>query len=327
MHMRKFHWYFSQSGGRLANLFRVGVYVLGCGRIIFIIKDDGQGARRDMEQAKNLHTRKSGWSEAEANLLWEAAQDASMSGLALKAVFEKIANETGRKPNSIRNYYYAQAQKRLGSGQTAARFVPFAPGEVVWLVEEVLREKAEGRSVRSCLQRLSGGDHSLMLRYQNKYRSTIKARPELVSQAIEKLRAEGIDAEPPQVRSRVRQSLGDVVLSLGNRAQQQGDPELVKALSTIGDYLLGTKSPPAEGKSSLSVKLDLYRLALDEQRRAQSLLSESAGELLSPIKAFLGMPAPERAASLDSFLETLSARIGGLEAHIQREHPSFRSDI
>ena len=55
--------------------------------------------------------------------------------------------------------------------------MPFTEPEVEQLVENVLRGRAKGQSVRACLQELSGGDHSLMLRYQNKYRSVLKNRP------------------------------------------------------------------------------------------------------------------------------------------------------
>ena len=71
------------------------------------------------------NTRRSGWSGEETRLLWETAEEAGQKGLPLKAVFERIARETGRRPNSIRNYYYAQVAKREGGGTRTARFVPF----------------------------------------------------------------------------------------------------------------------------------------------------------------------------------------------------------
>ena len=49
-------------------------------------------------------SRRSGWSAAEDKLLWETADEAQQQGLPLKAVFERIAQMTGRRPNSIRNY-------------------------------------------------------------------------------------------------------------------------------------------------------------------------------------------------------------------------------
>ena len=128
-----------------------------------------------MEQTAIRTTRRhAGWSEEENRLLWETADEAQQQGLPLKQVFEQIAGQTGRKPNSIRNYYYAQVRQREGGICPLPRFVPFEEGEVEQLVEQVLRARARGQSVRSCLQEMAGGDHSLMLRYQNKYRSILK---------------------------------------------------------------------------------------------------------------------------------------------------------
>ena len=135
--------------------------------------------------------RRTGWSDNENKLLWETADEAQQQGLPLKAVFEQIAEQTGRRPNSIRNYYYAQVRQREDGQEHAARFVPFTQQEVDWLMEQVLIARAAGQSVRSCLQKLSGGDHSLMLRYQNKYRAVIKSRPDYVHDMVERLNEQG----------------------------------------------------------------------------------------------------------------------------------------
>ena len=145
-----------------------------------------------MEQAMVRPGRRSGWSDAENRMLWETADEAQQQGLPLKAVFERIAEQTGRRPNSIRNYYYAQV-RRQGGESHPARFVPFTQPEIDWLMEQVLVARAAGQSVRACLQKLSGGDHSLMLRYQNKYRAVVKSRPEYVRGLVEKLNEQGVE--------------------------------------------------------------------------------------------------------------------------------------
>ena len=154
--------------------------------------------------------RRSGWSDTENKLLWETADEAQQQGLPLKAVFEQIARQTGRRPNSIRNYYYAQVREHEGGGDRPARFVPFTQQEVDWLMEQVLVARSAGQSVRSCLQKLSGGDHSLMLRYQNKYRAVIKSRPDYVQDIVEKLKSQGVECETPQVNHRVRADLHQI---------------------------------------------------------------------------------------------------------------------
>ena len=52
-----------------------------------------------MEQAFARMGRRSGWSEAENQLLWETAEEAQQQGLPLKVVFERIAEQTGRRPH------------------------------------------------------------------------------------------------------------------------------------------------------------------------------------------------------------------------------------
>ena len=70
---------------------------------------------------------KSGWSRQEDKLLFSQAEQARNEGRPLKSVFEAVAEQTGRKPNSIRNYYYARLKEGdvEGTACRSAAFVPF----------------------------------------------------------------------------------------------------------------------------------------------------------------------------------------------------------
>ena len=241
-----------------------------------------------MEQAIT-RGRRTGWSDDESRLLWETADEAQQQGLPLKAVFERIAEKTGRRPNSIRNYYYAQVQKREGGVQRPARFVPFTQQEVDWLMEQVLTARAQGQSVRSCLQALSGGDHSLMLRYQNKYRAVIKSRPEYVKKLVEALNARGVACETPQVNHRVRPDVGAACQTMVDEARRAGDAELARACETLARRLFSARTG------------------------ANDALCEAAQELVDEAKVFLASPEEERGRALPEFCERLSERIGALE--------------
>lgn len=249
-----------------------------------------------MEQAISKTGRRTGWSERENQLLWETADEAQQQGLPLKAVFEQIAQATGRRPNSIRNYYYAQVRNREDGHPHAARFVPFTQEEVDWLMEQVLTARAAGQSVRSCLQKLSGGDHSLMLRYQNKYRAVIKSRPDYVRALVEKLNGEGVMCDAPQVNHRSRSDLNASCVQLVDEAQRSGDAELARACDVITKYLR-------------------QRRVADAGERPGS----AAAELIAPIKDFLALPPEERARELEPFCEDLAARIGAAEAELGGE--------
>ena len=247
-----------------------------------------------MEQAFARAGRRSGWSEAENQLLWETAEEAQQQGLPLKVVFERIAEQTGRRPNSIRNYYYAQVREHGGDEQHPARFVPFTQQEVDWLMEQVLIARAAGQSVRACLQKLSGGDHSLMLRYQNKYRAVIKSRPEYVHELVQRLNEQGVDCETPTVNHRARADIGQSCSRLEDEARRSGDADLARACDTIAGYLRGLRMSAGD-----------------------PALMEAARELIIPLKDFIA--SPDKEAHLDEFCAEISARIGAVEERMMEE--------
>ncbi len=246
-----------------------------------------------MEQAISKMGRRTGWSESENKLLWETADEAQQQGLPLKAVFEQIAEQTGRRPNSIRNYYYAQVRSREDGASHAARFVPFTQEEVDWLMEQVLIARAEGQSVRSCLQKLSGGDHSLMLRYQNKYRAVIKSRPDYVRALVDKLNGEGIACDAPQVNHRVRSDLNASCEQMMSEAQRAGDPELARACDVFTKYLRERRGAEAGER-----------------------LNAAVAGLVDSIKDFLALSEAERGGALAGFCDALAERIGAVEAEL-----------
>ena len=252
-----------------------------------------------MEQAIIRTGRRTGWSENENKLLWETADEAQQQGLPLKAVFEQIARQTGRRPNSIRNYYYAQVRRQEGGAERAQRFVPFTQDEVDWLMEQVLRARAQGQSVRACLQQLSDGDHSRMLRYQNKYRSVIKNRPDYVRQLVERLNQEGVDCDQPHVNHRVRADLGAACDQAVASARRTGDAELVRALEVIARHLCHPAGNPDADSPQISAPETVFC---------------AAQALIGSIKDFVARSPEQRTEEIDVFCEEISRQIGAFEA-------------
>ena len=272
-----------------------------------------------MEQSIiRLSNKHSGWSEDESALLWKTADEAQSQGLPLKQVFEQIAEKTGRRPNSIRNYYYAQVRARDGGHERAARFVPFTEDEVRSLVETILRHKAEGQSVRACLQEMSGGNHSLMLRYQNKYRSVLRSKPEIIREALEKLKAEGIECPQPQVRARSRLSPEDALGQMAVSARKTGDSELIQACDVFARLIRNGRASGQGDQTAqldrMNVRLDLYRLALTDRTRLMRQFCETADEFSATIKEYLICDRQERVEKLDAFCGQLTERLGQLES-------------
>mgnify|MGYP002581754490 CR=1 FL=1 len=146
-----------------------------------------------MTQITTHHPR-SGWKEDEARLLFDTVRAAAEDGRSLREVFQEVGGQLQRKPNSIRNYYYARVRETPDLSPRPTPFRAFTPEELHTLLREVLMGRGQGESVRACVTRLSGGDRSQMLRMQNKYRSVLKNRPELLMEAAEELRQEGLPA-------------------------------------------------------------------------------------------------------------------------------------
>lgn len=139
-----------------------------------------------------------GWSAEEDAQLLEKAAAAQRHGQPMRSVFEEMALLSGRRPNSVRNYYYARV--KTDEGKTIAHnpaFVPFTPEESRRLLSDVLTAQAAGESVRACTLRLAEGDNRRMLRYQNKYRQLIKSDPALVRGVVASLRKRALPAFDP----------------------------------------------------------------------------------------------------------------------------------
>jgi len=144
-----------------------------------------------MKQVATVHSR-GGWRQEENDLLFAAVKEAAAEGKPLRDVFAKVGEELHRKPNSIRNYYYAKVKEEPELAPSKATFRAFDQEELHLLLRDVLMAKGRGESVRACVIRRAEGDRSAMLRYQNKYRSVLKNRPELLMEVAQELRQEGL---------------------------------------------------------------------------------------------------------------------------------------
>lgn len=141
-----------------------------------------------MENETGLHSfdiaLRTGWKDDEKLMLWDEVKKAQKIGAPLKRVFETVALKTGRKPNSVRNYYYMKVKETGEIEQKPSSFTPFSKEEIYTLLKTLLGSGARGESVRGASLRLADGDKTLMLRYQNKYRSLIKNGRPLVEKVM-----------------------------------------------------------------------------------------------------------------------------------------------
>lgn len=158
-----------------------------------------------MESQARVRSR-SGWQTSETDRLFTAVRQANAEGVPLRTVFERLSGDLGRKPNSIRNYYYACLRQQPEAAPRSPAFQPFTQEETHQLLREVLMARGRGMSVRACVMQLAEGSHSRMLRYQNKYRAILKHRPELLAEVAEELRREGLPCPASPEGSRIERA-------------------------------------------------------------------------------------------------------------------------
>ena len=127
----------------------------------------------------------------------------------LSAVFEKYGAQTGKAKGTVRNLYYALAKyshkdeefcKRYLNGKpiTVSKIVEFNEREEKELVKKILTAKSLGKSCRSAIMELSGGDGKVALRYQNKFRNAVKNKPELIKEISCELKEQGYNVSERQ---------------------------------------------------------------------------------------------------------------------------------
>ncbi len=258
-----------------------------------------------------------GWQDEEIDALKKSIEEAEASGESLRSVFERMGETLGRKPNSIRNFYYAQIRSGKDSPH-AMPFETFAPDEVESLLRSVLTARAQGMSVRACVRRLANSDRTLMLRLQNKYRSTIRTRPELVRRVMQKLSDEGTAFVSPYAGQE------DELSALKTRAGQSADPQIAQLFSSL-DHLMDLAFTPREASDSdalrradrLDARCDMLRIELADEKERFSHLQDEAGNMITLLKEYIALPDTDRQTHCRAFCQQASARLSAMECAMQ----------
>lgn len=222
---------------------------------------------------------KGGWQQEEIDLLFLAVQEAADSGKPLRDVFVRVGEQLARKPNSIRNFYYARVREAPELAARQTPFRSFTPEEVHQLLRDVLIGRGQGESVRACVTRLAHGDRAGMLRYQNKYRSILKNKPEMLLEVAEELRMEGLPCPENAAACRRYERASKAPETLRRLESHMDDPA-VRAMTENLLALLEQKesqetlaNPRLEKtlreNDRLRVEVDLLKMALEDARSAQ----------------------------------------------------------
>ena len=193
-----------------------------------------------------------GWQQGEIDLLFSAVKEAAENGAPPARRFQRSRWDSCRaNPNSIRNFYYARVRE---VPQLAARQAPlrtFTAEELHHLLRDVLVGRGRGESVRACVNRLAGGDRAGMLRYQNKYRSVLKNRPEMLMEVANELRAEGLPCPDDVLACRRYNLAGRQQASLASLEKHMGDPCVRRMVEGLTMLLERAANAPAESENTV----------------------------------------------------------------------------
>ena len=134
------------------------------------------------------------------------------SGNSLSKIFEQYGAENSKAKGTVRNLYYAVAKRSVtdqefcqkyldGKPLSVGKIIEFAPDEEKELIKKVILAKADGKSARSAIMEISGGDAKIALRYQNKYRNALKNKQHLINEVVEELNSSGQQVSNPLRRT------------------------------------------------------------------------------------------------------------------------------
>lgn len=274
---------------------------------------------------------RTGWRTQEEELLFSEAERGRAQGLPLKSVFETVAKKTGRRPNSVRNYYYARIKEdeELRGRAPCGAFVPFDEQEMLELLRTVLKKQAEGRSVRSITLEMGRGDNREMLRYQNKYRALIKGNRELVERVRKELIENGEPAFDPY-SARPRRNTGnlvDVVSGVVNDLSLVPGLDVTAFFESLGALALSARN--GAGSSAEDASRHIYAQLKDQIRAQQeeivmqrerfnSLLGLHR-RLVTVNRSFLRMTGVTKMSSLSSYVRELSESVDYCEKLLEQE--------
>lgn len=263
---------------------------------------------------------RAGWQEEETARLFTAVKEANASGAPLRSVFESLSGDLGRKPNSIRNYYYACLRQRPEIATLrAAPFTAFTPEETHELLRRVLMARGEGRSVRSCVMEMAEGSHSRMLRYQNKYRTILKHRPELIEAVRQELQKEGLPCPPPDRIDQADAAFCDPDDAAAARLMAQ--PCVAHLLEGLKELL--RRAARAEETADLQRAMDRLRVQQDLRRIAWEKDYDEAvarlESLMGLTRDFLALPKESQLPQLDIFRDAALDEVARAEAWLTQQ--------
>ena len=132
------------------------------------------------------------WKDDEIIKLFNVVEKNKKENKSLLTAFSEYAKMSGRKRNSVRNYYYQELSELQNNKNRALKLginiknhivnesMLFSSKETKEILTKIIKLNSEGYSIRKACLTLANNDVNMMVRYQNKYRSVLKTNPKLI---------------------------------------------------------------------------------------------------------------------------------------------------
>lgn len=235
--------------------------------------------------------------------------------------FEVIAEKSGLKFNTVRNYYYRYIHEKdnkqgtpdMDHGEASkgseVAGTTFTVDEVKGLMTAMLTGQAEGKSVRGCANELARNDKRLLLRYQNKYRNVISGNPEYVKGLMKQMSAQGLMYYDPfrkqVVRGRNTTPEGELLDSIG------------RLVSNINEIRGSNLDGLLEGLQELSEMAVQFQRQYNIGAGARQL--PDYDDLVAINRHFLKLTPAGKLTGLSDYIRQLEDCIDGMEASQQSQ--------
>lgn len=243
----------------------------------------------------------------EVNKSKEAAQPVNRA-------FEVIAEKSGLKFNTVKNYYYRYIHEKNNTPRGPERDgeppengmdvvgSTFTDQEVKELMKAMLLGQAKGKSVRGCANELAKNDKRLMLRYQNKYRNVLSGDPKYLEELMKEMSNDGLVYYDP-LRKQVIQ---------GQSITAEG--ELFENLGRLVSNINEIRSPNLDsffmGLHELSSMALMYKRK-DSKKNQEQFLS-IIDRLIAINKEFLDLPPAGKLTGLSEYIRQVEDCISSI---------------
>jgi len=204
------------------------------------------------------------------------------------------------------------------------------------LVMSILIAQAQGESVRSCANRLAGGDPKKMLRLQNKYRNVIASQREYVENLMAEMSQKGVKYFNPYTRQMVdgdsvpASTQKDAEATMDTKNVQHGQKgsligvigDAVASMSTFDDFSVegffrGLKQlvdMAAKGREKGDGD-ELIRLekANNELKNRLKELDDFVRQLAGINQRFVDLPDEKKLSALNDYINEVKAWLEAYE--------------